>query len=79
MRYGEFYNSLDIEINHDKRLIMNKRKYNLGFYPASQSFLQLPYHDKIDSEDKLFYEKFTYRGEMTEEDLMNFYFKGRLL
>ena len=71
-----FYGTLDIEMKRDKRLIMNKRKYNLGFYPASQNFLQLPYHHKIDSEDKLFNEELTYRGAMTKEDLMNFYFNN---
>ena len=72
-----YYNSLDIEMKRDKRLIMNKRKYNLGFYPASENFLQLPYYHKIDNEDRHIYEEgytTTYRGEMTKEDLMNFYF-----
>lgn len=74
-----FYHTLDIQMMRDKKLIMNKRKYNLGFYPASENFLQLPYHHKIDGEDKnLFQEgyRFTYRGEMTKEDLMNFYFNN---
>lgn len=74
-----YYFTLDVEMKRDKRVIMNKRKYNLGFYPASQNFIQLPYHHIIENEDKNIYEKdftSTQRGEMTKEDLMNFYFNN---
>jgi hypothetical protein len=72
-----FYHTLDIQMMRDKKLIMNKRKYNSGFYPASENFLLLPYHHKIESDDKLFHhEGYPYRGAMTKEDLMNFYFNN---